>query len=103
MLNSSPDLPLTFLFFQLLIAVLLLHLSAALSRKIQIPKLDLQVAKSLFPVVSVNIIGLVFNTLCLRDVDASFFQVMVKFITCTILYVQLVLDRLLVASCYLSP
>lgn len=24
---------------------------------------------------AVNIIGLVFNTLCLRDVDASFFQV----------------------------
>jgi solute carrier family 35 (GDP-fucose transporter), member C1 len=74
-LNSSPDLPLIFLLFQLLIAVLLLHLSAAISKKIQIPKLDLQVAKSLFPVVSVNIIGLVFNTLCLRDVDASFFQI----------------------------
>jgi GDP-fucose transporter C1 len=74
-LNSSPDLPLTFLLFQLLIAVLLLHLSAAISKKIQIPKLDLQVAKSLFPVVSVNIIGLIFNTLCLRDVEASFFQI----------------------------
>jgi len=74
-LNSSPDLPLMFLLFQLLIAVLLLHLSAAVSKKIQIPKLDLQVAKSLFPVVSVNIIGLVFNTLCLRDVEASFFQI----------------------------
>ena len=69
-----------FLFFQLLIAVFLLHISAALSKKVQIPKLDLQVARSLFPVVSVNIIGLVFNTLCLRDVEASFFQVMIKFI-----------------------
>ena len=85
MLNSSPDLPLTFLLFQLIIAVLLLHISAALSKKIQIPKFDLQVAKSLFPVVSVNIIGLVFNTLCLRDVDASFFQVMIKFINRTLL------------------
>jgi len=66
---------LIFLLFQLLIAVLLLHLSAAISTKIQIPKLDLQVAKSLVPVVSVNIIGLVFNTLCLRDVEASFFQI----------------------------
>jgi len=65
-----------FLLFQLLIAVLLLHISAAISKKIQIPKLDLKVAKSLMPVVSVNIIGLVFNTLCLRDVEASFFQVM---------------------------
>jgi len=74
-LNSSPDLPMIFLFFQLLIAVFLLHFSAALSKKIQIPKLNLQVARSLFPVVSVNIIGLVFNTLCLRDVEASFFQI----------------------------
>lgn len=74
-LNSSPDLPMIFLLFQLLIAVFLLHLSAVISKKIQIPKLDLQVAKSLIPVVSVNIIGLVFNTLCLRDVEASFFQV----------------------------
>jgi GDP-fucose transporter C1 len=74
-LNSSPDLPMIFLLFQLLIAVFLLHLSAALSNKIQIPKLDLQVARSLFPVVSVNIIGLVFNTLCLREVEASFFQI----------------------------
>lgn len=38
--------------------------------------MDLAVAKKLVPVVSVNIIGLVFNTLCLRDVEASFFQVM---------------------------
>lgn len=79
MLNSSPDLPLIFLLFQLLIAVLLLHLSAAISKKIQIPKLDFRVAKSLVPVVSVNIIGLVFNTLCLRDVEASFFQVTAKY------------------------
>ena len=74
-LNSSPDLPMIFLLFQLLIAVLLLHLSAAMSKKIQIPKFDLQVAKSLFPVVFIGVIGLIFNTLCLRDVEASFFQV----------------------------
>ncbi|KDR85481.1 hypothetical protein GALMADRAFT_132174 [Galerina marginata CBS 339.88] len=74
-LNNSPDLPLLFLLFQLLIAVVLLHASATLSNKISIPKLDSTVAKKLFPVVSVNIIGLVFNTLCLRDVEASFFQI----------------------------
>lgn len=76
-LNSTPDLPLLFLLFQLLIAVVLLHVSAFFTKKIQIPVMDLQVAKSLVPVVSVNIIGLVFNTLCLRDVEASFFQVRV--------------------------
>lgn len=74
-LNSSPDVPLLFLFIQLLIAVALLHLTALFSSKVEIPKLDVATAKKLAPVVSVNIIGLVFNTLCLRDVEASFFQV----------------------------
>jgi GDP-fucose transporter C1 len=74
-LSSSPDLPLLFLLLQLLIAVVLLHLSAAVSKRIEIPKLDPDVAKKLTPVVLVNIIGLVFNTLCLRGVEASFFQV----------------------------
>ena len=75
MLNNSPDLPLLFLMLQLLIAVALLHLSALFSSKIEIPKFDKEVAKKLVPVVLVNIVGLVFNTLCLRDVEASFFQV----------------------------
>ena len=75
-LNSSPDLPLLFLLFQLLIAVVLLHVSAiAWPHKIDLPKLDVATAKKLTPVVLVNIVGLVFNTLCLRDVEASFFQV----------------------------
>ncbi|RDB28944.1 GDP-fucose transporter 1 [Hypsizygus marmoreus] len=74
-LNNSPDLPLLFLLLQLLIAVTLLHASAVLSKKIEIPKFDVTVAKKLVPVVLVNIIGLVFNTLCLRDVEASFFQI----------------------------
>ncbi|KAF8956057.1 hypothetical protein BDZ97DRAFT_1672214 [Flammula alnicola] len=75
-LNGSPDLPLLFLLLQVLIAVILLHASAAVhGDKIKIPKLEMEVAKKLIPVVSVNIIGLVFNTLCLRDVEASFFQI----------------------------
>lgn len=80
MLNSSPDIPLMFLLIQLIIAVVLLHASALVSKRIEIPKLELDVAKKLFPVVAVNIIGLVFNTLCLRDVEASFFQVAEPFI-----------------------
>ncbi|KAF8225128.1 hypothetical protein L208DRAFT_1380787 [Tricholoma matsutake] len=74
-LSNSPDLPLIFLLLQLIIAVILLHASAAVSKKIEIPRFDIQVAKKLIPVVLVNIIGLVFNTLCLRDVEASFFQI----------------------------
>jgi GDP-fucose transporter C1 len=74
-LNGSPDLPLLFLLIQLLMAVVLLHVAAAFSPKVVIPKLEIDVAKKLVPVVAVNVIGLVFNTLCLRDVEASFFQI----------------------------
>ena len=75
-LNSSPELPLLFLFFQLVIAVVLLHGAAIMyPAKVDLPKIDFATAKKLTPVVLVNIIGLVFNTLCLRDVEASFFQV----------------------------
>ncbi|KAJ3998541.1 hypothetical protein F5050DRAFT_1710470 [Lentinula boryana] len=73
-LSSSPDLPLLFLLIQLLIAVVLLHISAAIFRRVEIPKLNWQTARDLTPVVLVNVIGLVFNTLCLRGVEASFFQ-----------------------------
>ncbi|KAG6910510.1 hypothetical protein DXG01_009929 [Tephrocybe rancida] len=74
-LNNSPDLPLLFLLIQLLIAVVLLHVSALVSKRVDLPKVNAEVAIKLVPVVLVNIIGLVFNTLCLRGVEASFFQI----------------------------
>lgn len=74
-LNSSPDLPLIFLFLQLIIAVLLLHVAAIFSSRIEIPQWDRRIATKLFPVVAINIVGLVFNTLCLREVEATFFQI----------------------------
>ncbi|KAG6841776.1 hypothetical protein C0991_007105 [Blastosporella zonata] len=74
-LNNSPDLPLLFLLIQLLIAVILLHLSALVSKRVDLPKVNAETAKKLVPVVLVNIVGLVFNTLCLRGVEASFFQI----------------------------
>jgi solute carrier family 35 (GDP-fucose transporter), member C1 len=74
-LTSSPDLPLLYLFNQLVIAVVLLHVAAFLTSKVEIPKFQFSTARKLIPVVSVNIIGLVFNTLCLRGVEASFFQI----------------------------
>ncbi|EGO31024.1 hypothetical protein SERLADRAFT_455562 [Serpula lacrymans var. lacrymans S7.9] len=74
-LIGSPDLPLLFLFLQLIIAVFLLHIAALVTDRVEIPEWDLEAAKKLAPVVLVNIVGLVFNTLCLRDVDASFFQI----------------------------
>jgi GDP-fucose transporter C1 len=74
-LTNFSDLPLLFLLNQLVIAVVLLHIAALLSSKIEIPKLDLGTSRKLFPVVFVNVVGLVFNTLCLRGVEASFFQI----------------------------
>jgi len=74
-LNSAPDLPMLFLFIQLVLAVVLLHASALTTSKIEIPKLELRTAKKLTPVTLVNVIGLVFNILCLRGVEASFFQI----------------------------
>ena len=74
-LNSSPDLPLLFLLIQLIIAVILLHAAARFSSKVEIPVLELKTAKKVAPVTFVNVVGLVFNILCLRGVDASYFQV----------------------------
>lgn len=64
------------------IAVLLLHIAAYFTPKVEIPRLEASTAKKLTPVVLVNIIGLVFNTLCLRDVEASFFQVRIVHFDC---------------------
>ncbi|KAH9898207.1 hypothetical protein C8Q73DRAFT_390964 [Cubamyces lactineus] len=72
---SSPELPLLFLLIQLSLAVILLHGAAVLTTKVEIPKLELKTAKKLAPVTIVNVVGLVFNLLCLRGVDASFFQI----------------------------
>ena len=77
-LNSTPEAPLLFLFVQLVIAVLLLHTTALFSSRIEIPRWDSHTVKKLVPVVTVNIVGLVFNTLCLREVEATFFQVFVR-------------------------
>jgi GDP-fucose transporter C1 len=74
-LNAAPDIPFLYLFNQLAIAVILLHGASSLTTKVQIPKLEAHTAKKLIPVVSVNIVGLIFNTLCLRGVEASFFQI----------------------------
>jgi len=75
------------LFLQLVIAVLLLHVTALFSSRIEIPQWDSYTAKKLLPVVTINIVGLVFNTLCLREVEATFFQVFIY--THLVLYYRL--------------
>jgi len=83
-LNSTPDLPFSFLFIQLFIAVILLHvgslifsspLGSSLPVTVELPTFDINVFRKLIPVVSVGVLGLALNTLCLRGVDASFFQI----------------------------
>lgn len=74
-LNSSPDLPLLFLLIQLVLAVVLLHGAARITPKVEIPAIEMRTAKKLLPVTTVNVVGLVFNILCLRGVEASYFQV----------------------------
>jgi len=75
-LLSSPTVPLLFLLLQLVMAVLLLHVFAfAMPRHIQLPRLDLATMRKLTPVITVSLCGLVFNTLCLRAVEAAYFQV----------------------------
>ncbi|KAG8881989.1 hypothetical protein FRB97_008857 [Tulasnella sp. 331] len=76
-LNSSPNLPLLMLLIQFLIAIFCLHLSALLTPRIEIPRkmLSIEKFKQLIPILLTNVIGLTFNTLCLRGVDASFFQI----------------------------
>ena len=65
------------LLIQFLIAVICLHLSALLTPKIEIPRglMSIEKIKQLSPILISNVLGLTFNTLCLRGVDASFFQV----------------------------
>jgi solute carrier family 35 (GDP-fucose transporter), member C1 len=50
-------------------------MGSAVLGKIELSLLELPTAKRLVPLFSVGLLTLVFNTLCLRNVDASFFQV----------------------------
>ncbi|KAF7368913.1 TPT domain-containing protein [Mycena venus] len=83
-LNNTPDLPFTFLFIQCFIAVLLLRLLALVNntslRRVnpiewELPMFNRGAMINLFPYFAVGISGLIFNTLCLTNVDASFFQI----------------------------
>lgn len=71
---NSTTLPLTFLWAQLIIAVVLIQGCAAVGL-LKLPPLNIQLAVDLAAVITVNVVGLVFNTLCLKLVDASYFQV----------------------------
>ncbi|KAJ7621076.1 hypothetical protein FB45DRAFT_928270 [Roridomyces roridus] len=73
-LNVAPKIPFSFLFIQLLIAVLILRFLALVSStplgrflpaKFELPPLEIGIVVKLAPYLSVGFLGLVFNTLCL--------------------------------------
>ena len=63
------------MFFQSVMTVLLLHLTSLFTSSITLPKLELSTARKLVPLVVVDAAGFTFNALCLRDVEAAFYQV----------------------------
>ncbi|KZO99636.1 hypothetical protein CALVIDRAFT_560978 [Calocera viscosa TUFC12733] len=75
-LNNTPSLVVTTVFIQALVTVLLVHLSAlARPSKVQIPHFSFQTIISLTPVMLGDVAGFTLNAFCLREVDATFYQV----------------------------
>ncbi|EKM56723.1 uncharacterized protein PHACADRAFT_254009 [Phanerochaete carnosa HHB-10118-sp] len=72
---NTTEVPLFFLFTQLMIAVVL-FVGAHLVGLLQVPMdFDPAVLKGLIPMVGLNVIGLSFSNYTLKYVDASFYQV----------------------------
>ncbi|KAJ3231121.1 hypothetical protein HDU81_003984 [Chytriomyces hyalinus] len=71
---NTVAVPLTFLWVQLLVAVLLLSASSYFG-VLQCPIFTTSTCRALAPLIVINVVGLTLNTFCLQHVDASFFQV----------------------------
>ncbi|KZP13103.1 hypothetical protein FIBSPDRAFT_696813, partial [Athelia psychrophila] len=74
-LNNAPNLTILFMQIQATVTVVLLHITALFTTRIQLPVLDLPTLKKLTPFIAVSAGGFVFNALTLRDVPAAFYQV----------------------------
>lgn len=74
-LNSAPNLPILFMFFQSATTVLLLKFTSLFSSAIDIPTFEWTTARKLAPLFLVDACGFIFNALCLRDVEAAFYQI----------------------------
>ncbi|THV07840.1 hypothetical protein K435DRAFT_170833 [Dendrothele bispora CBS 962.96] len=74
-LNAAPNLTVLFMFFQSITTVILLLVTSLATSRVQIPKLEYQTARNLAPLIIVDTLGFVFNALCLRDVEAAFYQI----------------------------
>ncbi|KAF9933429.1 hypothetical protein FBU30_005463 [Linnemannia zychae] len=71
---NTLELPWTLLWIQMLVAVVLLKMTQW-SGLLNMPKLVYETAKALIPLISINVLGLGVNTLCLVYVDTSFYQI----------------------------
>lgn len=67
-------LPMTFLWGQLLVAALILRLGQAV-RLLTLPTPTLSLLRVTAPLIAINVVGLVLNTLCLQHLDAVLYQV----------------------------
>ncbi|ESK89225.1 hypothetical protein Moror_5173 [Moniliophthora roreri MCA 2997] len=74
-LNAAPNLTVLFMFFQSATTVLLLIATSFITTWVQIPTFDIAIARKLSPLIIVDSAGFVFNALCLRDVEAAFYQI----------------------------
>ncbi|KAG9082789.1 hypothetical protein FRC07_014107, partial [Ceratobasidium sp. 392] len=72
---NKTDVPVFFLFCQLIVAVLLFAV-AHIAGVVRLPKMvDMALLKGLAPMITLNVLNLNFNNFCLKYVDASFYQV----------------------------
>ncbi|RDB23710.1 GDP-fucose transporter 1 [Hypsizygus marmoreus] len=74
-LNATPNLPTLFMFFQSVMTVLLLNFTALFTSHVKIPTFDYTTAQKLTPLILIDASGFIFNALCLRDVEAAFYQI----------------------------
>ncbi|KAG0041831.1 hypothetical protein BGZ83_001244 [Gryganskiella cystojenkinii] len=72
-LNTQP-LPWVLLWLQMLVAVLLLKITHW-TGLLTMPEIKMDVAKALAPLITINVLGLGVNTICLVYVDTSFYQI----------------------------
>ncbi|KAI1319683.1 hypothetical protein EDD11_003377 [Mortierella claussenii] len=71
---NTLEIPWMLLWCQMLIAVVLLKVTDY-AGMLKMPVLRADVAKALVPLISINVVGLGVNTLCLVYVDTSFYQI----------------------------
>ncbi|KAI1319264.1 hypothetical protein EDD11_004401 [Mortierella claussenii] len=71
---NTLELPWLLLWCQMLIAVLLLKITDS-AGLLKMPEIKPDVAKALIPLITINVLGLGVNTLCLVYVDTSFYQI----------------------------